>query len=68
MGGLVIEENVGTEGGEDILHLDSPQEKGLVHPDTPLPQCIDGPFMGRGIPGSDKGGSDGEDSRSANRD
>ena len=51
VGGLVIEENVGTEGGEDLLLADSAQEKGLVHPDTPLAQGLDGPLVGGDTPG-----------------
>ena len=51
VGGLVVEDDVGTEGGEDLLLADAAQEKCLVHPDAPLAQGLDGPLVGGGSPG-----------------
>ena len=45
MDGLIVEENVGAEGGEYLLLADTAQEKGLVHPDTPLAQGLDGVLL-----------------------
>ena len=59
MGGLVVEKDVCAEGLEDLSLADTAEEMGLIYPDTPLAQGLDGPLMGRGTPGGDQGGADG---------
>ena len=56
---LIVEEDVGVEGFQDLALLDAAQEEGLVDPDVPCPQGADYSFMGRGASCRDEGGADG---------
>lgn len=46
MGMLIIEENMGTKGGQYILLWHTAKEERLVHTHTPAAKCLDSPFMG----------------------